>query len=103
MGEVSGKLGIFSACFMLRRVEVELAVLVLWRCWCQERFLTKTRGQLRPELHREVAMRRLSIPQIWVRLNPDNRSLTLARLGGEENDGDWSFFGAPTLEREPGR
>ena len=55
-------------------------------------------GELK--LHREITMRRLPIPRVWILLNPDNRSLALACLAGEENVGDWSFFGEPALELE---
>ena len=49
---------------------------------------------------REIAMRTLPTPLVQVRLNADNRFLTLVCLSGEENNGDWSFFGEPALELE---
>ncbi len=55
-------------------------------------------GQL--EYRQEIAMRTLPIPRVQVRLNPDNRFLTLVCLAGKENNGDWSFFGEPALELE---
>ncbi len=53
-------------------------------------------GQLR--FCREVAMRSTTIPRIEVSLTPEDRFLTLVCLAGQENEGDWSFFGEPALE-----
>ncbi len=55
-------------------------------------------GQL--EYRQEITMRTLPIPRVQVRLNSDNRFLTLVCLAGKENNGDWSFFGEPALELE---
>ncbi len=55
-------------------------------------------GQL--EYRQEIAMRTLPISRVQVRLNADNRFLTLVCLAGQENNGDWSFFGEPALELE---
>ncbi|MFC1763832.1 FecR domain-containing protein, partial [Planctomycetota bacterium] len=49
----------------------------------------------------EIAMRSLPITRIQIRLNQDQRFLTLACLAGNKNYGDWSFFGEPALELEP--
>jgi hypothetical protein len=56
-------------------------------------------GELK--FHREITMRTRPIPRVQIRLNPDHRFLTLACLAGEENVGDWSFFGDAALELEP--
>lgn len=55
-------------------------------------------GQLR--FCREVAMRSTTIPRVQVSLTPEDRFLTLVCLAGQENHGDWSFFGEPALELE---
>lgn len=55
-------------------------------------------GELK--FHREIAMRTRPIPKVRILLNPGNRFLTLACLAGEENVGDWSFFGDAALELE---
>lgn len=55
-------------------------------------------GELR--FHREITMRTRPVPRVRIPLNPDNRFLTLACLAGEENVGDWSFFGDAALELE---
>jgi hypothetical protein len=55
-------------------------------------------GQLR--FCREVAMRSPTIPRVQVSLIPEDRFLTLVCLAGQENRGDWSFFGEPALELE---
>lgn len=55
-------------------------------------------GELK--FHREITMRTRPIPRVRILLNPDNRFLTSACLAGEENVGDWSFFGEPALELE---
>jgi hypothetical protein len=55
-------------------------------------------GELK--FHREITMRTRPIPEVRILLNPDNRFLTLACLAGEENIGDWSFFGDAALELE---
>lgn len=48
----------------------------------------------------KIAMRAQAIPRVQIRLNDDNRFLTLVCLAGDKNDGDWSFFGEPALELE---
>lgn len=53
-----------------------------------------------PKFHREIAMRTRPIPRIQIPLNPRDRFLTLACLAGQENVGDWSFFGDAALELE---
>ena len=55
-------------------------------------------GQLR--FCREMAMRSTAIPRVQVSLTPEDRFLTLVCLAGQENHGDWSFFGEPALELE---
>ncbi len=55
-------------------------------------------GQLR--FCREMAMRSTTIPRVQVSLTPGDRFLTLVCLAGQENRGDWSFFGEPALELE---
>lgn len=60
----------------------------------------KTYGKFRLEFHREITMRTVAIAQLQIRLNPDNRFLTSAPFAGEQNYGDWSFFGEPALELE---
>lgn len=55
-------------------------------------------GQLK--YRQEIAMHIQTIPRVQVRLHADNRFLTLVCLAGEENNGDWSFFGEPALELE---
>lgn len=55
-------------------------------------------GQLR--FCREMAMRSTTIPHVQVSLTPKDRFLTLVCLAGQENKGDWSFFGDPALELE---
>ncbi len=56
-------------------------------------------GELK--FHREIAMRTQPVAQVRIPLNSDDRFLTLACLAGEENVGDWSFFGDAALELEP--
>jgi hypothetical protein len=56
-------------------------------------------GELR--FHREITMRTRPVPEVRIPLTSDNRFLTLACLAGQENVGDWSFFGDAALELEP--
>jgi len=56
-------------------------------------------GDLR--FHREIAMRTRPVPEVRIPLDVDDRFLTLACLAGQENVGDWSFFGDAALELEP--
>jgi len=55
-------------------------------------------GELK--FHREITMRTRPVPRVRILLNSDDRFLTLACLAGQENKGDWSFFGEPALELE---
>jgi hypothetical protein len=54
-----------------------------------------------PRFHREITMRTRPIPTVRIPLGSEDRFLTLACLAGEENVGDWSFFGDAALELEP--
>jgi hypothetical protein len=55
-------------------------------------------GRLR--FYREIAMRSPEVPRAQVPLTAGDRFLTLVCLAGQENHGDWSFFGDPALELE---